>query len=91
MVTGEGLDPWSRIPSLISVKLTGRFLGANRQARDAYAAMQNDPTYQHPISYASVDASDYAGVLLPGGMPNPYVPTSKAATLNVSCAIFWHL
>ncbi len=67
MVTGEGLDVWSKLPGFDHIKLVGLFLRANQQARDAYAAMQKDPSFLQPIKYENVRASDYSGLLLPGG------------------------
>ena len=50
MVSGRGLDFWSRVPGLGKVAVVGRFLRANRDARAAYADMQpipNPPETHH--------------------------------------------
>lgn len=74
MVTGEGLDPWARIPGLKRLRVIGRMLGANHQARTAYADMIRDPHYLAPLRYADIRATDYAGLLLPGGHAKPIRP-----------------
>lgn len=71
MVAGEGLDLWSWLPGFKRVKLVGWFLGANRQAREAYAEMMRDSHYLHPLSYDAVRVCDYSGLLLPGGHAKP--------------------
>jgi putative intracellular protease/amidase len=68
MVTGRGLDLWSRVPVLGRVAVIGRFLRANSDARAAYAAMLQSAEYHHPIAWteaAGIDGVD--ALLLPGG------------------------
>jgi putative intracellular protease/amidase len=67
MVTGRGLDLWSTIPVLRNFPLVGLLLRANRDARDAYAAMIGDPNYIAPQRWAAVDATAFDALLLPGG------------------------
>jgi putative intracellular protease/amidase len=67
MVTGRGLDPWSPAPLLGRFKLIGLLLRANADARRAYAALQHDWGFQHPVRWADVRVHDYDGLLLPGG------------------------
>ncbi|WP_260854652.1 type 1 glutamine amidotransferase domain-containing protein [Paraburkholderia sp. BCC1884] len=67
MVTGRGLDPWSPLPVLGHIKLIGLFLGANAQARRAYAKMAATATYQQPERWANLKASEYDALLLAGG------------------------
>ena len=67
MVSGRGLDVWSRVPGLGRFALIGRFLRANRDALDAYAAMQKSAEYQHPIAWADTRLDDVDALLLPGG------------------------
>jgi DJ-1/PfpI family protein len=40
---------------------------ANREARDAHAAMVADPDYAVPLCWEAVDPSGFDGLLLPGG------------------------
>lgn len=54
--------------------LTGKGLGilkpgfiARKDARDAYAEMENSKEFQNPISYSSIKEKDYKALLLPGG------------------------
>ena len=67
MVTGKGLDFWSTIPVLRNFPLVGLLLRANRDARDAYAAMTGDTNYIAPQRWDAVDISAFDALLLPGG------------------------
>ena len=55
MVTGRGLP------------VAGRFLRANRPAREAYQAMEMSVEFQNPKRWNDLSAADYDGLLLPGG------------------------
>lgn len=67
MLSGEGLDPWGSIPLLRKLPLIGLLMRANRDARNAYAAMIADRSYAAPLRWDAVDASTFDGLLLPGG------------------------
>jgi putative intracellular protease/amidase len=67
MISGEGLDPWGRVPGLQKLRLFGLVLRANRDAREAYAAMIQDPAYLQPAAYDGVRDGDFDALLLPGG------------------------
>jgi putative intracellular protease/amidase len=67
MLTGQGLDFWGRIPLLRNWPLIGLLMRANRDARDAYAAMTAGPGYAAPLRWDAADASAFDGLLLPGG------------------------
>ncbi|HXC51102.1 MAG TPA: DJ-1/PfpI family protein [Candidatus Limnocylindrales bacterium] len=67
MVTGEGLDPWGRIPLLKKLRLVGAVLRADSEGRAAYAAMTADPAYAAPLRWDSLDANAFDGLILPGG------------------------
>ena len=67
MVTGKGLDLWGTIPVLRNFPLFGLLLRANRDARDAYAGMIEDPNYVAPQRWDAVDAMAFDALLLPGG------------------------
>lgn len=67
MVTGRGLDVWSKVPVLGRAVVVGRFLRANRDARTAYAQMLKSAEYQHPIAWADARLDDVDALLLPGG------------------------
>ena len=67
MLTGEGLDLWGAIPLLRKLPLIGFLMRANRDARNAYAAMIADPHYLKPLRWDSVDPSAFDALLLPGG------------------------
>lgn len=67
MLTGEGLDWWGWIPLLKKLTLVGRMLGANADARLAYAAMANTPEFLAPITYEDIDITTIDGLAFPGG------------------------
>jgi putative intracellular protease/amidase len=67
MLSGEGLDLWSRIPGLQKLKLLGLMLRANGAARRAYAQLHKDPSFLHPTTYLDLQLDAYDGLLLPGG------------------------
>jgi putative intracellular protease/amidase len=67
MLTGHGLDPWGGIPLLRNLPLIGLLMRANGDARKAYAAMLADPKYFAPRRWDSVNASEFDGLVLPGG------------------------
>src|ERR1700728_1348067 len=67
MVSGRGLDFWSKLPVLGAVTVVGRVLGANRDARRAYQDMLVSAEYQHPSSWTQTTLDGIDGVLLPGG------------------------
>jgi putative intracellular protease/amidase len=67
MLSGEGLDFWGFVPGLKHLTAIGRLMRANADARRDYAAMQQDPAYNAPLSWAQVRRADFDGLLLPGG------------------------
>jgi putative intracellular protease/amidase len=67
MITGEGLDFWGFIPGLRHLTAIGRLMRANAEAREAYAALVDDPTFRQPLIWRQVRRADFDGLLLPGG------------------------
>jgi putative intracellular protease/amidase len=67
MVTGEGLDPWSRVPGLRKITALGRVLRADEAARDAHRALLADAAWRTPIRWDGIKLDGFDGVLLPGG------------------------
>ncbi|MFZ0943656.1 MAG: type 1 glutamine amidotransferase domain-containing protein [Syntrophobacteraceae bacterium] len=67
MLTGRGLDFWGFIPGLRNFTLLGKILGASRQARDAYHAMEQSHGFQNPQRWQDIQTDDYDALLLPGG------------------------
>jgi len=67
MLTGRGLDFWSKVPGLSRVIVVGRILRASRDARAAYGRMLASPEYRQPAAWADTDLEDVGGLLLPGG------------------------
>ena len=67
MLTGRGLDFWGAVPLLRNLSLIGLLARANRDARQACAAMTLDPHYGAPHRWDEVDPSAFDALLLPGG------------------------
>ncbi len=67
MLTGEGLDIWGFLPGLKRLTAIGRLMRANAEARQAYAAMQEDAAFGRPLSWQQVRVQGFDGLLLPGG------------------------
>ena len=67
MLTGIGLDFWSRIPLLRNIHIVGSMLRADRNARIAHAEMLPDPGFRNPFAYAQLRSADFDALLLPGG------------------------
>ena len=67
MLTGRGLDFWGFVRGLRNFTLLGKILGANRQARDAYLAMEQSHEFQNPQRWQDIQMDDYDALLLPGG------------------------
>jgi putative intracellular protease/amidase len=67
MVTGRGLDVWSRLPVLGSVPFVGLMLRANKGGRDAYRAMLSSAEFQHPVSWGQASLDGVDALVLPGG------------------------
>lgn len=67
MLSGEGLDPWGRIPGLRRWPLFGLLLRANRDARRDHASLVQDSAFLAPQHWDALDASAFDALLLPGG------------------------
>ena len=85
MVTGRGLDFWSAIPVLGRVSLVGRFLGANADARAAYAQTLRSAEYLHPTAWVNATLDGVNALLLPGG----HRPRGCAATSTAQSCSDW--
>jgi putative intracellular protease/amidase len=67
MVSGRGLDPWGFLPLLRDLPAVGLVLRANRDARQAMAALRREPAYMAPVSWEDALADPADALLLPGG------------------------
>jgi putative intracellular protease/amidase len=67
MLSGEGLDLWSRSGLLKGFKLVGSFLRADAEGRAAYDEMLHDAAYKSPHRWEDLRAEHYDGLVLPGG------------------------
>jgi putative intracellular protease/amidase len=65
MLSGNGFDPWGKVPGLNRFFLLGRVLRADNAARTAYARMLTTSAFRKPIRWDEIDL--YDGLLLPGG------------------------
>ena len=67
MLTGRGLDLWSRTPALAGVQVLGLLLRADATARREYTRMIRNAKFRSPLAYSSLEAGGFDGLLLPGG------------------------
>jgi len=67
MVTGIGLDFWSRVPLLCRLKVVGLPLRADARARTAYRQLVDNAAFCAPLRYDQIDPAGFAALLLPGG------------------------
>jgi putative intracellular protease/amidase len=67
MLSGCGLDPWGWVPGLRQLRLLGLVLRADGPARQAFAALQQDPAFQSPLRWAELRASDFDALHFCGG------------------------
>jgi putative intracellular protease/amidase len=67
MVTGRGLDLWSKLPMLGRVPVVGLALRANKDGRQAYRDMLRSEEFQRPVSWSQASLDGIDALLLPGG------------------------
>jgi putative intracellular protease/amidase len=67
MISGQGLDPWGRLPGLRRIVVFGRFLRADARGRDAYRALVQSDEFQSPLGWEDAITAQADGLLLPGG------------------------
>jgi putative intracellular protease/amidase len=67
MVSGIGLDCWSRIPGLRRLKLVGLALRADARARSAYGELVDNAAFCAPLRHDHIDLAGFDALLLPGG------------------------
>jgi putative intracellular protease/amidase len=67
MLTGQGLDFWGFLPGLKNLTAVGRLMRADADARQAHAAMVQDPAFKVPLAWRQARREDFGGLLLPGG------------------------
>jgi len=89
MLTGAGLDLWSRVPLLGNIRLVGAMLRADRAARHAHAEMLNDSRFAAPLAYAALRSGDFDALLLPGGHAQGMREYLESAPLQRSVAEFF--
>ncbi len=89
MISGEGLDPWGWVPLLKKIRLLGLLLRAERGARQAYQALEQDADFLHPKAYADLRAEDYDGLVLPGGHARGMRPYLESKILQAVVTAFF--
>lgn len=89
MLSGEGLDAWGLIPGLRKLPVLGLALRANAAARDAHAALIDDPAFRAPMTYAAVDPAAFDALLLPGGHAKGMRPYLEDALMQAHVAAFF--
>ncbi len=67
MMTGRGLDVWSRLPVLGGLPLIGLALRANEAGRGAYREMLVSNDFQHPTTWRQATLDGVDALVLPGG------------------------
>src|SRR5262249_44326631 len=89
MVSGIGLDFWSRIPGLRALKFAGLLLRAAANARAAHAQLVAAPAYREPLPHCEARCTDFDALLLPGGHAPGMRPYLESATLQTLVAEFF--
>ena len=69
VLTGRGFGPFAPL------------LRAREDAREAYAALENDAAFARPLSYAEIKNGSFDAILLPGGHAPGMKPYLESATL----------
>ena len=86
MFSGQGLDPWGRVPGLRRLPLLGLLLRARQDARQAWRQMEQDTCFKHPVAYKAIQSADYQALLLPGGHA-PGMRVYQESTLLQQCVV----
>src|SRR5262252_10338527 len=89
MVTGIGLDFWSRVPRLRRLKLVGLPLRADRNAREAYRALVDNAAFRAPLLYTQIDPAAFGALVLPGGHAQGMREYLESETLQHAVAAFF--
>lgn len=89
MISGEGLDPWARVPGLRQLRLIGLVLRAQGGARQAYHDMERDADFLAPRRYEALRADDFDGLVLPGGHAKGMRKYLEDKTLQAFVAAFF--
>lgn len=89
MVSGCGLDFWSRVPGLRALKLVGLLLRANAHARRAHREMIDDAAYRAPLRWDALDAEHCDALILPGGHAQGMREYLEAERLHTLVAAFF--
>jgi putative intracellular protease/amidase len=87
MLTGQGLDPWGRVPGLKRFLGIGRALRANADARSAYTEMVQSEEFRAPQLWDALTVDGADGLYLAGGHRargmRPYLESKTLQSLVV--------
>ena len=89
MVSGIGLDFWSRVPGLRRAVLVGLLLRANRAAREAHGELVDNAAFRRPLRWDRLDAHAFGALLLPGGHAQGMREYLESAVLQRLVAAFF--
>jgi len=89
MLSGIGLDVWSRVPGLRRLPLVGLALRANRAARAAHCALVENAAFCAPLAYARIQPEDFTALVLPGGHAPGMREYLESAVLQRAVAAFF--
>jgi putative intracellular protease/amidase len=70
------------------VPIRGR-LGAGKKGLATYHQMTHDKAYQHPITYAEINPTEYARIILPGGHAPGMTQYLDCSVLQSKVLDFW--
>jgi len=77
-------------PLLITGVVFGA-LGAHKEPLAFYDALQSDPAFESPLAWPELDATDFDGLILPGGHAKGMRPYLESVSLRSFVAAFWAL
>jgi putative intracellular protease/amidase len=89
MLSGIGLDYWSRVPGLNRFKLLGLILRADRRGRAAHAQLVHNAAFLSPLRHADLRHADFGALLLPGGHAQGMREYLESAILQAVVAGFF--
>jgi putative intracellular protease/amidase len=89
MLSGIGLDPWSRVPGLRRVKLLGLLLRADRRGRAAHCELVDSGALRSPLRYDAIESGAFDALLLAGGHASGMREYLESTVLQEAVAAFF--
>ncbi len=87
--TERGAEP-ACDPKLLEGVIFGQ-LGAGARAKSLYARMAESAAFRAPVPWSSIEPSEYAGLVLPGGHAQGMKQYLDSRELRAKVAAFWSL